>query len=690
MFKKLHYSIQKIGAGLGIFGLTFGVVNAQQWQDVGTGNISAGDSSYNNLVIDAQGNYYVSYYDVSVAKGSVQKFNGTSWSYLGGNAGITTGSAIYNSLSSDQLGNIFFTNQDGYPNSGMEVRKFDGNAWISYAKPFTATINYQASAVSPDNTLFVYSNAASGSVKRYINNTWEQVGTTGFGAPTYSEMLVGTNGKVYVCGNSSGVKVFENAVTANSSEQWSLVGNAAVGSSFTEGVNATVDFALGSDNTIYVIYSSSPSHNRRLNVKKFDGTSWVQIGDADFGISNDLYNVSIAVTPAGKLYAVASGWAINNGRNTVYEYNSATNTWETLGGDFISDGAAAYNDLQYDAANNALVLAYSQNGAKVKKFMMSSNLPTCNNADPGNTPGDTGCVTFNYKGQSVTYTTVRGQDGKIWLQQNLGSAQVATSQNDADSYGDLFQWGRWDDGHQVRNSSTASVPSVNNPSGLSGFNSFITGSLPGGWWNTNATSDRWNVANASAITSESGADPCQAIGQGWKMPSQAEWTTAINAEIISNPASAYSSKLKLPAGGNRSFTNGSLSMVGQRGYYWSSDVSDSGGKYLYIGTVLANPASGAPRGQGSSVRCIKDVTGLSTSDIQLNAIGIYPNPTNSILNIKTDSNIENINVSTIIGQKMNVLFKNNQINMSGLPNGIYILEMQFKNGQKISKKVIKN
>jgi len=59
---------------------------------------------------------------------------------------------------------------------------------------------------------------------------------------------------------------------------------------------------------------------------------------------------------------------------------------------------------------------------------------TC--ADPGPNPGDTGCVTFTYNGTSVTYTTVRGADNQIWLQQNLGSTQVATSVSDAASYGD--------------------------------------------------------------------------------------------------------------------------------------------------------------------------------------------------------------------------------------------------------------
>jgi len=693
VFKNLQLKAKKLGAAIGFLILAMSSTHAQQWVDVGSaGSISTGGSSYNNLAIDAQGNYYVSYYDVSVQKGSVQKFNGISWSYVGGNAGITTATATYNSLSLDTSGNVYYTNQWGYPNSGMEVRKFNGTSWSLLPLPFTDTTNYQASAVAPTGIPYVYASVGSGTVKRLVNGAWEQVGPTNIAGanPTHAEMVIGTNGKVYVCHIASGVRVFENSLTASSTDAWSLVGGTSVGSAFTEGANATLDIAIGSDNTLYVVYSSTAANNRKLNVKKFDGTNWVQIGNADFGISNDLYNVSIAVTPSGKLYTVASGWAANGGKNTVYQYNSVSNVWETFGGDFVSDDTALYNDLQYDAVNNTLVLTYSQNGVRIKRVQLSNNTPGCNNADPGINPGDTSCVTFTYKGQQVTYTTVRGADGKVWLQQNLGSRQVATAMADTESYGDLFQWGRWDDGHQNRNSATTTVPAINNPTGLSGITSFILGNNPA-WWSTNALSDLWNGANTSAITSEVSVDPCKAIGAGWKLPSQADWVAAVGAEGMSSAANAFTSKLKLPAAGYRSQSTGGFTYVGERGYYWSGDVANSGGKYLYNSTALANPNSGGPRAQGQSVRCIKDVTtGLGTSDIKRNIIGIYPNPTNGILNIKTDSDIDKVNVTNVVGQKMNVQFSNNQINMEQLQKGVYIVELQLKNGQKNSKKVIKN
>ena len=225
-------------------------------------------------------------------------------------------------------------------------------------------------------------------------------------------------------------------------------------------------------------------------------------------------------------------------------------------------------------------------------------------ADPGPNPGDTGCVTFTDDGVSKTLTTVRGADGNIWLQQNLGSTQVATTMTDSNSYGDIFQWGRWNDGHEKRTSTTTTVPTTNNPSGLTtASNSFIIGSSTD-WWDGGSLTDTWSAVSSANTSATEGCDPCKAIGTGWVMPTETDWTGIKNAESIINPATAFSSNLKLPASGFRSSSNGNYTFVDQRGYYWSSTTSTTGAKYFYIGSVIANPAAGAMRGQGHAVRCI--------------------------------------------------------------------------------------
>lgn len=74
----------------------------------------------------------------------------------------------------------------------------------------------------------------------------------------------------------------------------------------------------------------------------------------------------------------------------------------------------------------------------------------------------------------INFTT-----GKVWMDRNLGASQVATSSTDIASYGDLYQWGRGTDGHQIRTSgTTATLSSSDNP----GHGDFITnGSSPNDW-----------------------------------------------------------------------------------------------------------------------------------------------------------------------------------------------------------------
>lgn len=375
-------SIFRVRKSISVLSLFAGLslANAQQWENVGSAaTISAGGSSYNNIAADASGNLYLSYYDTSVAKGSVQKFDGSSWSYLGGTAGITNGTALYNSLSLDNTGNVYYSNQVGYPNSGMEVRKFTGGAWTQLANVTSSSVNYQATAVSSNNTLFAYSSDGSGTVRRFNNGIWEQVGNAGFPGSTasYPEMIVGSDNFIYVSIVASGLKVFKISANATSSDTWTLVGGQAVASVYSSDFSSP-DMAFDSNNVPYVVYSSISGEGRKLNVKKFDGNAWILVGSANFSDAG-MNHSTIAVNATGKIYVAASVWDssnANHSKNSVYTFDAATSSWAKIGGDTISDGAATYNDIIIDPITQYPVLTYSQNGIKVKKFSPTNALST--------------------------------------------------------------------------------------------------------------------------------------------------------------------------------------------------------------------------------------------------------------------------------------------------------------------------
>ena len=234
--------------------------------------------------------------------------------------------------------------------------------------------------------------------------------------------------------------------------------------------------------------------------------------------------------------------------------------------------------------------------------------PSTCGGDPGLTPGATGCVTFMYRGQTVTYFTVRAKDGKIWLQQNLGSPQVAFHEMDQASFGDYFQWGRWDDGHQVRNGSTITGgPSLLNPSSIpSGNPSFIMGTTATTkWWGTGGlASDTWSGTTA---TNTNGKDPCAALGAGWRLPTAAEWDRVSIDEDLFGTIAAYMSNLKLPSSGYRAIDGGFVYTNGDIGYYWSSTAAaNSNAKVLFFDNVYNAGITIAERGYGFTCRCVKD------------------------------------------------------------------------------------
>ena len=203
--------------------------------------------------------------------------------------------------------------------------------------------------------------------------------------------------------------------------------------------------------------------------------------------------------------------------------------------------------------------------------------------------GDT--VTFTYKGSSVTYGTVE-HNSKCWMDRNLGAAQVATLFNDSAAYGDLFQWGRLDDGHQTRNSGITTVLSgSSNP----GHGNFIYGMGSPYDWVSPQIESLWQGVSGTN-------NPCPS---GWRIPIEAEWTAERTSWSQNNYTGAFASPLKLTAAGYRYRSNAVVYDAGANGYYWSSAVSVPYARLLYFHSGDANMDSNY-RANGFSVRCVKD------------------------------------------------------------------------------------
>ena len=198
---------------------------------------------------------------------------------------------------------------------------------------------------------------------------------------------------------------------------------------------------------------------------------------------------------------------------------------------------------------------------------------------------------------STPSSTVLSTTGKTWMDRNLGAFQVASSSTDAASYGDLYQWGRNSDGHQIRTSIIAGGPVASGSEGsnfiTNGGNSFNIGRTD---WLSTQDDTRWYGSTKGT------EDPCPS---GFRVPTEAEWQAELLFFDPRNAAGAYNSPLKLPVAGYRDGSNGALGNVGSHGYYWSSTVDRTWGRMLRIDSSSGRMYGGA-RFFGYSVRCIKE------------------------------------------------------------------------------------
>ena len=306
--------------------------------------------------------------------------------------------------------------------------------------------------------------------------------------------------------------------------------------------------------------------------------------------------------------------------------------------------------------------------------------------DPNGTPGATGTVNGTYRGADITYKTVRAKDGWVWLQQNIGSGQVSTSSTDAASYGDLFQWGRWDDGHQVRTPGNTmnshAVP--NNPSGLNlgGDNPFYHG---GGitWYTDGTVGDKWNAATTAAVTATNGCDPCKQIFVAdWQVPSLADWQAMLGAEQVTNLATGFASNLKLSAAGTRNELLGTLGDEGIIGIYWSSTaeiVTPSQARYINLYTSNLNDYHS--RGIGMSMRCLKKSLPTSIKEREVGAdFKLYPNPANAFMTVSFDKVAQDgiLTVKDVLGKNVfqTSIIKGTtsySLDLSSFSDGMYFL-----------------
>jgi uncharacterized protein (TIGR02145 family) len=284
---------------------------------------------------------------------------------------------------------------------------------------------------------------------------------------------------------------------------------------------------------------------------------------------------------------------------------------------YVADAISGTNEIAITGATSS---TFTVQAAQFGKFICVSVTPK---AATGTTTGvevksayrdaEPTSVTFTYNGSPVTYNViVSPTTNRRWLDRNLGASGVASSQNDFVNYGDLFQWGRKADGHQLTTRSGPAATQFVTVNGTTAQTApyeysdidvpthskvIFTGSAAQytPWdWRMPKNDNLWQGVNGIN-------NPCPT---GFRVPTKEEWA----AEGLTSMPDGFS-KLKLTLTGTL-FAGDALFYLADRGWYWSSSTSlNSQGNLVYATRIFLNEGyteQSNSRSSGNAVRCIKD------------------------------------------------------------------------------------
>ncbi len=222
-------------------------------------------------------------------------------------------------------------------------------------------------------------------------------------------------------------------------------------------------------------------------------------------------------------------------------------------------------------------------------------------------------IRFTYNGSEVIYKTIE-KNNLCWLDRDLGAepmpfnpATDATGRTDKRLYGDLFQWGRGDDDHQLR---TSEVTLKFSNSESPGHSKFILDPWPksnDGDWLVLTNNNLWQGINGIN-------NPCP---NGWRLPTETELKEERESWSQLDSQGAFNSTLKWPSSGYRDAGDGAINGEGERGIVWGQDIVEySWGEYNSVILYWLNYTpirktsafmGASKRAYGNSVRCVSDL-----------------------------------------------------------------------------------
>lgn len=226
-----YVSFRDANSGSGISVMKY---EDNSWQYVGNPSFASMAPSYNNTDIEMTSSDHpvVGFNESSggLDRLSVMQFDVNDWNYVG-SAQISDGSASYIDVEIDSDGQIYAVCKDEWITT---VRYFDGTNWQILGQPFPSNENlyYHDLEITSDNVVWLgYQIDGSTydymNVKKFENNSWQLVGSSDFTQATadFTQLELDTSNNAYVAfqdigaGDSTSVMLYQNTTGSDDSQK---------------------------------------------------------------------------------------------------------------------------------------------------------------------------------------------------------------------------------------------------------------------------------------------------------------------------------------------------------------------------------------------------------------------------------------------------------------------------------------
>jgi hypothetical protein len=154
---------------------------------------------------------------------------------------------------------------------------------------------------------------------------------------------------------------------------------------------------------------------------------------------------------------------------------------------------------------------------------------------------------------------------------------------------------------------------------------------------------------------------------------------------IKTPAGTFSNVLRIKRMRTATQTPGPFTYTNES-YMWVSPVNGIVFNFA-INTFTFNGTTNVTKSVS-----YPEAGSLSTVDLdsKKEQISIYPNPSSDFINVISKEELKKVTLTSLDGKAIITTGKSRNIDISKLPKGVYLLQGELKNGNSISRKVIKN